>query len=137
MRVVRWELGLLILGLSLITGCSLLEWFAGVDSSGRDLAGPSPAETAGGILGTFLPGAGAALAGVGGIIAAIRGRQWKKAALTTFDVIGSGAKSVKEVRDLKSALKQAHAEAGVAGIVKAAVKKSGSDIKDEGEAPQA
>jgi hypothetical protein len=106
----------LAVGVCTLTGCgalgNALDWIFGVDESGRDKPGPSPAEVGGGLLGTVIPGVTTILTGVGGLWAALRGRNYKKALVESVKVVEAVGSS-----DLKKGLSFAHAKAGVQGIV--------------------
>lgn len=79
--------------------------------------GPSPAQTAGGLLNTVIPGAGAILSGAGGLWALIRGGKWKKAFVATADVIEKATAAGKITPEMKKDLAVAHSAAGVKTIV--------------------
>lgn len=124
-KIVCAVIVLLALG---IGGCAALDWFYGVNPDGTTKSGEHaspkpPASVAAPIVDLFLPGAGALLGAVGTLWAAVRGRMWKKAAITTFDVIEAGANAGKGVMALKRDLAQAHKEAGIYGLVNKVVSK--------------
>ena len=108
--------------LGVLSGCGVLDGFFGVNPDGTR-SGEGAAGVVGPILGTWIPGASAALAGLGGIWAAIRGRNWKKAATATFETIEAGAVAGKQVMELKKDLAAAHQNAGVYGMVQKVVGK--------------
>lgn len=123
---MRGPVILLAAGLALaMGGCSLLDWAVGIRSDGsRDPAG-GPVGAVAPFADVFLPGAGAVLAAAGGLWAALRGRKWKQAAISTFETIEAGARAGKGVRDLKKDLARAHEAAGIYGLVKAVVDRYG------------
>lgn len=107
-----------------LTGCAALDWAAGVDpQTGEKTATPSPAERAAPIADVLLPGAGGLLAAAAGLWAAIRGRQWKQAAVSTFETIEHGAKVGQAVADLKKDLAKVHEKVGVYGLVNKVVRR--------------
>jgi hypothetical protein len=99
-----------------LSGCAIFEPLFGIKRDGE-------ADGSGGIVGTLLnvilPGAGAVVAAGAGIYADLKRRQWKKAAMATFQTINAVAGS----GPLKERLAEAHDKAGVAGFVEAALDK--------------
>jgi type IV pilus biogenesis protein CpaD/CtpE len=107
-----------------LSGCAALDWAAGVDpKTGEKTETPSPAERAAPIADVILPGAGGLLAAAAGLWAAIRGRQWKQAAISTFETIEHGAKVGQAVGDLKKDLARVHEKVGVYELVNKVVRK--------------
>jgi hypothetical protein len=107
----------LCLSVMTLGGCAVFgpvfDWFFG--SGPKDPN--SPASGLGGFLNFWLPGASAILTGAGGIYAAIRGKNWKKVAVSTFRTINA----VSGTGTLKKRLAEVHDKAGVSKLVESAL----------------
>ena len=92
-RVAYLAVIVLALGLG---GCAVvqgaLDWVFGVSEEGQD--SDNPASVVGGILGTFVPWAGAAVTLAGGLYANLRRKHW-------VSVLGTVAKGINEARAQK------------------------------------
>lgn len=110
--------------ITFMSGCAFIDGIFGV-KGGVKQPGTSPAEAVGSVLGVWIPGAGALASALGGLWAAIRGRNWKRVALSTIETVEAGARAGKSVESLKNDLAIAHEKAGVKGIVQAVVDKYG------------
>ena len=104
-------------------GCAFLDSLFGVKPDGTPTGGGGVLGTVGSIVGMWIPGATAVVTGLGGIYAALRGKRWKDAAVSTFKTIEAGAEAGKQVTELKKDLATAHRDAGVYELVKAVVSK--------------
>jgi hypothetical protein len=100
---------------TLLGGCAVLDALFGTNPQGT--AEPSLLQTiVGGVLNSWVPGSGAVLTGLGGIYAAFRARQWKKALVATAGTIEQFGDLPKV--ELKEKLAASHVEAGVADMMK-------------------
>lgn len=106
-----------------LTGCAFLDSAFGVNPDGT-------VRPEGGILGNVASLVNFWIPGVTGVVgagttlyAALRSRNWKKAFLSTADVIEKGAAAGKSVLEAKAELDVAHSQAGVKGIVEKALDK--------------
>lgn len=86
---------------------------------------PPPAAAAGGILNWLIPGSGAALAGAGAIWQTIRKNTLGKLAQATFATVEKYATdhAANGGKELKTALANAHQEAGVYGVAQELTKR--------------
>ncbi len=119
---------LLCCSVTLLIGCEAL---FGVKPDGTVQPGGGILGAVGSIASSLFPGPGTLIAGVIGaattVAAALRGRNWKVAAVESFKVIEAGASLGKSVQEIKTDLKKAHEEAGgnVIKLVKGVVDKFG------------
>ena len=80
---------------------------------------PPPATGAGGILNWLIPGSGAVLAGAGAVWQTVRKNALGKLAQATFATVEKFATDhAGDGKELKTALANAHQEAGVYGVAK-------------------
>jgi hypothetical protein len=101
----------------MLSGCAFVRSIFGISEGGDKSDGT------GGIVGTLInyliPGAGAVVAAGAGIYADLKRREWKKAAISTFQTINAVAGN----GPLKERLAEAHKAAGVATFVESALDK--------------
>lgn len=119
--------GVLLLGLGL-GGCSLFEKSIGVttDPVTGQKSSNGTGGIAGGLLGIIVPGAPAIIAALAAVYANAKRKQWKDAALSTFEAVEAFKNSPagqKVWDDLKTRLGETQAQAQVQEFVDAEVKK--------------
>ena len=102
---------LMFTGLALVVvsicGCAFLDTITGTTKEGERTGYSVVDNVLSPVANSFFPGSGMILTGLAGAWAAFRGRQWRKLASTTFDLIETGAPALKED------LNKAHEKAGV------------------------
>ena len=111
------------LPLLLMCGCAFLSSLFGVNEDGTVKPGGGPLGTIATLINFWIPGTAAAVGAITTTIAAIKAKNWKKAFTSSAEVIESGAKLGKSVKDIKGELKVAHSAAGVGGLVKSVISK--------------
>ena len=112
------------LPLLFMCGCAFLSSLFGVNPDGTVQPGGGPMGTIASLVNLWIPGTTVVVGGITTLIAALKAKDWKKVATSTFDVIEAGAKAGKSVADLKGKhgpLAVAHAAAGVAVMADKAV----------------
>jgi hypothetical protein len=120
-KYLMWAIILSVL--SLMSGCTFLDWLAGVNPDGTQKPGDPPAGLVGTVVNYAIPGGGAVIGLLTTAWAALRGRKWKAAFETTAKVIEAIPAAGKAVADLKAELAVAHSAAGVGGLVQKVVEK--------------
>lgn len=106
-----------------VAGCSALDTFFGVDSSGVDKPGASPAEGVGSIGGLVHPAIPAVLGTMTTIWAGLRGKKYKDTLLAAINGIESLAP--EQAERVKSNLKHKFIEYGVKDVVDKILKEEG------------
>lgn len=124
-RVMRRVMVCLPLALALVSlgGCAFLYELFGVNQDGTVQPGGGVVGTVAGVLNYWVPGVVGLTGAVTTVLAAIRGKQWKKAFVASADVLEHGAAVGKSAVEMKKEMAVAHAAKGVTGIVEKALDK--------------